>query len=286
MNSRHVVEKNKTTPEELARAVTGESPPSAYDSFMGRWSKVVAREFLAWLAIPSGRRWLDVGCGTGILSAMILESASPGETQGVDPSEPSVAYAQSAIPDRRARFLVGDALALPHERENFDVVVSGLVLNQLPRPAEGIAEMIRVAKPGGVVAAYVWDFAEGMQMLRYFWDAAIELDPAAEALDQKSRFPLCHPERLRELFAGAGLADVQVRAIDAPAIFRDFDDYWTPFLGGRELRAPGYVISLDEEQRARLRERLRMRLPIRADGAIHLLARAWAVRGSPDGSQT
>lgn len=138
---------------------------SAYQSFMGRWSRVAAREFLAWLATPSGRRWLDVGCGTGTLSATILESASPSEVQGVDPSEASVIYARSTITDSRARFMVGDALALPPEMEGFDVVVSGLVLNQLSRPTDGVAEMIRVAKPGGVVAAYVWDFAEGMQML-------------------------------------------------------------------------------------------------------------------------
>jgi hypothetical protein len=119
-----------------------------------------------------------------------------------------------------------------------------------------------------------------MQMLRYFWDAAIELDPAAEELDQTRQFALCHPDRLRELFEGSGLADVCVRAIDAPAVFRDFDDYWAPFLSGRGLRAPGYVISLNEDRRARLRERLRANLPTGADGFIHLIVRAWAVCGS------
>jgi SAM-dependent methyltransferase len=253
---------------------------SAYNTFMGRWSRAAACEFLAWLAIPPDRRWLDVGCGTGSLSAMILDSTSPSEVQGIDPSEASVIYAQSTITDSRASFMVGDALALPSEMEGFEVIVSGLVLNQLSRPADGVAEMIRVAKPGGMVAAYVWDFTEGMQMLRYFWDTAIELDPAAEELDQAKRFSLCHPDRLRELFDESDLADVCVHTIDAPAVFKDFDDYWTPFLNGRDLRAPGYVISLDEDRRARLRERLRARLPIDADGSIRLVARAWAVRGS------
>ncbi len=234
----------------------------AYESFMGRWSRAVAREFLVWVAIPPGRRWLDVGCGTGTLTAMILESASPGEVQGVDPSEASVAYARSTITDNRASFMVGDALSLPSEMEGLDVIASGLVLNQLSKPADGVAEMIRVAKPGGVIAAYVWDFAEGMQMLRFFWDAAIELDPAAEELDQTRQFSLCNPDRLRELFEGSGIADVKVRAIKAPAVFRDFDDYWTPFLSGRDLRAPGYVISLDEGRRTRLRERLQTTLPM------------------------
>lgn len=253
---------------------------SAYQTFMGQWSRAAAREFLAWLAIPPGRRWLDIGCGTGSLSAMILESTSPSEAQGIDPSEASVIYAQSTITDSRARFMVGDALALPSEMEGFDVIVSGLVLNQLSSPTDGVAEMIRVAKPGGVVAAYVWDFAEGMQMLRYFWDAAIALDPEAAELDQTRQFALCHPDRLRELFEGSGLADVRIRTIEVPAVFRDFDDYWTPFLNGRDLRAPGYVISLNEDRRARLRERLRANLLTSADGSIHLLARAWAVRGS------
>jgi len=126
---------------------------SAYESFMGRWSKVVAHEFLSWLSIPPGRRWLDVGCGTGTLNAMPLESVSPSETQGVDASEDFVAYAQSAITDARSRFVVGDAHALPYEMEGFDVGVSGLVLNLLPRPADAVAETIRVAKLGGVVAA-------------------------------------------------------------------------------------------------------------------------------------
>jgi SAM-dependent methyltransferase len=254
---------------------------SAYELFMGRWSRAVAREFLAWLSIPPRRRWLDVGCGTGALSATILDLASPREVRGVDPFEAGVAYAQSAITDGRARFIVADAQALPPELaklESFDVVVSGLALNLIPKPSAGVAEMIRVAKPGGVVAAYVWDFAEGMQMLRFFWDAAIELDPAAEASDQGRLFPLCHPDKLRELFQESGLANVQFRAIEAPAVFRDFDDYWSPLLGGRG-HAAEYVRSLSAPRRAWLEERLRVALPIRADGSIHLINRAWAVRG-------
>ncbi len=255
---------------------------SAYESFMGRWSRVVAREFLAWLSIPPDRRWLDVGCGTGALSATIIESASPGEVRGVDVSDASIAYAQSAIRDGRARFIVGDALALPPELvelEGFDVVVSGLALNLIPKPAEAVAWMIRVAKPGGVIAAYVWDFPERMQLLRLFWDAAIGLDPAAEDSDQGRLFLLCHPDRLRELFQDSGLAGVQVRAIEVPAVFRDFEDYWSPFLSGYG-RAPDYVRSLSEDRRASLEERLRATAPIRSDGSIHLVNRAWAVRGT------
>jgi SAM-dependent methyltransferase len=251
---------------------------SAYEAFMGRWSRVVAREFVAWLSIPPNRRWLDIGCGTGALSATILDLASPSETLGIDPFEAGVAYAQSAITDSRARFIVADAQAPPSELKGFDVVVSGLALNLIPKPAGALAEMIRVAKPGGIVAAYVWDFAEGMQMLRFFWDVARELDPAAEASDQGSLFPLCRPDRLHTLFEESGLDDVQFRAIEAPAVFRDFEDYWAPMLSGIG-RVPDYVRSLSEERRALLEERLRAALPTRADGSIHLVNRAWAVRG-------
>jgi hypothetical protein len=116
------------------------------------------------------------------------------------------------------------------------------------------------------------------QLMRYFWDAAVLLNPAASALDEGRRFPLCHPDPLRRLFRGAGLRRIAVRAIDTPTHFRDFDDYWTPFLGG-QAPAPGYAMSLTEERRRELRERLRATLPTRPDGSIHLIARAWAVQG-------
>lgn len=139
--------------------------------------------------------------------------------------------------------------------------------------------MARVACAGGMVAAYVWDYAGRMELMRHFWDAALALDPAAFELDVGQRFPLCQPGPLADLFRDAGLSDVAVRAIDVPTDFRDFDDYWSPFLGG-QAQAPRYAMSLDEERRARLRERIRANLPVRADGSIHLLARAWAARGT------
>jgi hypothetical protein len=128
------------------------------------------------------------------------------------------------------------------------------------------------------VALYVWDYADRMEMMRRFWDAAVALDPSAGALDEGRRFTVCRPEPLRALFEGAGLAQLETRAIDVPTVFRDFDDYWTPFLGG-QAPAPGYCKSLGEEARGALRERLRASLPARPDGSIHLVARAWAVRG-------
>ncbi|HEU5348036.1 MAG TPA: hypothetical protein VFU63_05435, partial [Ktedonobacterales bacterium] len=140
------------------------------------------------------------------------------------------------------------------------------------------AEMARVVRPGGTVAAYVWDYAGKMELVRHFWDAAIALNAVVEPLDEGKRFPLCAPELLKQLFVQTGLCKVETRAIDVPLVFRDFDDFWTPFLSGQGP-APGYTMSLDEQQRADLRELLRSRLPIADDGTITLTARAWAVKG-------
>ncbi len=237
----------------------------------------MAREFVKWLAVPPGGRWLDVGCGTGALIQAALVHAAPSEVVGVDPSETYIASASARIDDPRARFEVGDAQALQAATATFDVVVSGLVLNFVPRPELAVAEMARVACSGGTVAAYVWDYAEGMQLMRYFWDAAGALDPKAKEMDEGRRFSLCKPEPLSRLFLTAELEDVRVRAIEVPTYFRDFDNYWSPFLGG-QVPAPSYAMSLSEERRAELRERIRASLPSDPEGGIPLNARAWAIR--------
>lgn len=249
-----------------------------YEPYVGRWSRLAARDFLAWLATPPDLDWLDVGCGTGALTAVILQHASPRSVTGVDPSTGFVEYARAHIGDPRARFDVADAQSLPLETARFGAAVSGLVLNFVPKPALAVQEMARTARPGGLVAAYVWDYAGKMELMRHFWDAAVELDRAAFELDEGRRFPLCQPDPLTKLFSGAGLRDVEVRPLDIPTRFRDFDDYWTPFLGGQGP-APGYAMSLNEARRAGLRERIRAKLPTASDGSIDLIARAWAVRG-------
>jgi len=249
-----------------------------YEPYVGRWSRLVAREFIAWLDIPPGGSWLDVGCGTGALSASILEQAQPRETVGIDPSTGFITYAREHTRDPRARFETGDARALPYPDGAFDAAVSGLVLNFVPEPGQAVREMARVTRPGGTVAAYVWDYAGRMELMRHFWDAAVALDPAARELDEGRRSPMCQPGPLGDLFLGAGLSDTEVRAIDVPTVFRDFDDYWSPFLGG-QAPAPKYAMVLDDDRRAALRERVRASLPIEPDGSIHLVARAWAVRG-------
>ena len=249
----------------------------AYERYVGRWSRPVAREFVGWLGLSTGLRWLDVGSGTGALSQTVLDVAAPREVIGVDQSEAYVAHARERIFDPRARFRVADAQALPFPSPEFDAAVSGLVLNFLPAQARGLGEMRRAVRSGGTVAVYVWDYAGEMQMIRHFWDAAVALDPAAHDLDEGRRFPICQPAPLTALFGQVGLADALSRAIDVPTVFRDFDDYWSPFLGGQGP-APGYCMSLAEDRRGALRKRIKASLPIRPDGSIHLSARAWAIK--------
>jgi SAM-dependent methyltransferase len=254
----------------------------AYEAYVGRWSRRVAEAFLHWLDVPVDRRWLDVGCGTGALTATVLSAADPTQVIGVDTSAGFLANARTRIVDTRSAFCAGDARSLPLPDRRFDAVVSGLALNFVPDPRRAAAECARVTSSGGVAAAYVWDYAEGMAMMRRFWDAATALDPAAAELDEGHRFPLCQPEPLRALWTDAGLGNVTVDAIEVPTVFADFDDYWRPFLGGQGP-APGYTMSLSEDRRGALRDLLRARLPSGPDGSISLTARAWAVRGTARG---
>jgi SAM-dependent methyltransferase len=250
---------------------------SAYERYMGRWSRPVAREFVAWLGAAPGARWLDLGCGSGALAAAAVE-AGAGAIVALDLSPTYLRQARERLDGVRAGFAVADARALPVAAESVDLAVSGLALNFVPQPPLALAELARVARTGGTVAICVWDYAVRMEMLRRFWDAAVTLDPAAALLDEGPRFPICNRPALNDLFEAAGLRQVEVRAIDVPTVFRDFADYWEPFLSGQGP-APGYVSRLDEGARQRLRETLRARLPVAPDGSIALTARAWAARG-------
>ncbi|MEV4702029.1 class I SAM-dependent methyltransferase [Actinoplanes sp. NPDC049316] len=241
----------------------------AYEAYVGRWSRRVAHEFVTWLAVPPGRRWLDAGCGTGALTAA-ARAAGAQRVLGVDPS---LGFLRQNTGDRVA----GDARALPLGDGRFDAVVSGLALNFVPDPARAAAEFARVTAPGGTVAAYVWDYAGGMTMMRLFWDAAAEADPDG-GQDEGTRFPLCRPEPLAALWRDAGLADVAVRPVEIPTEFTGWDDYWQPFLGGQGP-APAYLAALGDDKRVAVREALRRRVPVEPDGSIRLTARAWAVRG-------
>ena len=250
-----------------------------YEPYVGRWSRLVAAEFVRWLSLPTGLRWMDVGCGTGALTQNILAQADPAEVHGVDPAEGFLAVARRRADDPRAIFQLSSAHQLPFADESFDAIVSGLVLNFIPDIESAMMEMRRVTHPGGTIAAYVWDYAGKMELMRYFWDAVVALKPEDQERDEGVRFPLCNPEPLQTLFGRCGLHDVEVQAIDIPTRFRDFDDYWHPFLVD-QFPAPAYAMSLSEEDRQALRERIRSALPIEADHSIRLIARAWAVRGT------
>jgi SAM-dependent methyltransferase len=202
----------------------------------------------------------------------------PRWVAGVEPSEGFLQSAKGNL-GGRADLLRGTATEIPLASSSVDSLVSGLVLNFIPDPHAALAEMVRVTRRGGVVGAYVWDYAGKMELIRFFWDAARAIDPNAASLDEGSRFPICDPEALTRLFVGAGLGQVEVTAIDLQTDFASFDDYWQPFLGGQGP-APAYLMSLGMDERARLRDHLRERLSVQKNESISLVARAWAVRSS------
>lgn len=250
----------------------------AYEPYIGRWSRVVARGFLAWLGDAVTGSCVDVGCGTGALTQTLLATHDHANVNAIDASYGFVSYARAHTRAGHATFTVADARSLPFASESADAAVSALVLNFVPTESAAVAEMTRVVRRGGVVATYLWDYAGGMEMLRHFWDAVTELHPSAAELDEAHRFPLCEPTALTALWTSAGLGSVESRAIDIPTRFANFDDYWTPFLGGQGP-APTFVNRLGDADRARLRDHLRARMPSDEHGAISLGARAWAVRG-------
>ncbi|NGY64639.1 methyltransferase domain-containing protein [Lentzea sp. NEAU-D13] len=243
----------------------------AYERYVGRWSRPVAVEFLRWLAVPPGRTWLDVGCGTGALTETVLAHAHPAAITGIDPSPGFLELARQHV--HGATFDVGTAVDLGDLEA--DVVVSGLVLTFVPDVPRAVSEFARV---GSFVGSYVWDYSTGMQMMRYFWDAARDVDPAAAEHDEGLCFAhVSGQDPLRDLWTGAGLKDVEVTGIVVPTVFRDFADFWEPFLGGAGA-APAYFATLPADQQAAIRDLLASRLD--TGGPIELTARAWAVRGS------
>jgi SAM-dependent methyltransferase len=252
----------------------------AYEAYVGRWSRPLAELFLAWFAAPVAGRWLDVGCGTGALTEAVLNATDPIAVVGIDSSPEFLGAAQSHIADPRVRFEVGDARALPVTSDDYDAVVAGLVLHFIPDPDPAVAEMVRAARPGGAVGAYVWDYRGEMQRAQYFWDAVAATDAEAAALDPRPHFHTCEPGPMTELFRAAGLDDVTVNAIDLPMAFRDLDEFWLPHTMAGAAAAQRYVSGIDGDRKAVLREQLQATLPFAADGSLHLIDRAWAVRGT------
>lgn len=249
-----------------------------YERFMGRWSRLLAPAYISFAGIRDGERILDVGTGTGSVASALAAAIPSSEIVGIDPSEAFIAYARTRSKSDRVRFEVGDAQALQHKDASFDQTMSLLVMNFVPDHQKAIGEMRRVTRPGGAVSACVWDYNAGMEMLRFFWDEVVALDPAMEPKDER-HMKLSREGQLGALWRKAGLTEVQEHGLTIEQTYASFADYWTPFLKGA---GPGgaYVASITDERRRQLEARLQKRLlGDRPDRAFTLKARAWCVRG-------
>jgi SAM-dependent methyltransferase len=246
-----------------------------YEAYVGGWSRAVAPQFLAWLALPSGLKWLDVACGTGALTASILSCAEPNEVIGVDASNDYLASARRNCRDPRVRFVAGDANALSFEGKTFDVSVSGLALNFIAFD-RALAEQRRVVRPGGMIAAYVWDYAGEYEFARRFWDAALSIDPRAADFDPGRKATICREKNLYEALVNAGCTGVDTFALNESGEFPSRDDYWHAF-DGRQGSTAEYLSLLTDEKRVRLRDTLLSTM--NAHGPVRLKVRALAVKG-------
>ena len=249
---------------------------AAYEAFMGRWSRRLAPLLVAFAGVRDGTDVLDVGCGTGPLSRAVRDVAPQARVTGIDPSAGFVELARAAVPD--ARFEVGDAQVLPFGDASVDAALSLLALNFVPDHVRAAREMRRVTRPGGVVAAAVWDYGDGMEMLYRFWEVACAVSPDANDVAEH-RMPLCHQGELAALLRGLGLRDVVEQPLEIRCEYASFDDYWLPFLGGVGPSGQ-YVVGLSESRRTELRDVLRREVAGGDDGPFALGARAWAVRGT------
>jgi SAM-dependent methyltransferase len=250
----------------------------AYERFMGRWSRALAPHFITFCGISEGDWVLDVGSGTGSLAFTVESATEAARIIGVDRAEFYVAYTHRQTASERVSFEVGDARKLRFEDGTFNKTLSLLVLNFIPDAPGALREMVRATRPGGLVAAAVWDYPEGMEMLRVFWDEAVAMDPATDVRDER-HMPLCRKGELAALWREEGLLEVEEVPLIIPMEFSSFDDYWAPFLDGQGP-AGSYVASLRRDQQTELAQRLRRRLLAQGpDGGISLKGRAWAVKG-------
>jgi SAM-dependent methyltransferase len=247
---------------------------AAYDRYMALWSQRAGRAFLEWLEPPSGLRWLDVGCGSGAFTRMLIDRCAPRAIHGIDPSDAQLAYARSTLASCGAEFHQGDAMALPFPDNAFDAAAMALVIFFVPEPARGVAEMARVVTPGGSVAAYGWDLDGGgfpyEALLRALRERGLYVpqppNPSASRLDS-----------LVELWTDAGLESVETHAITVQRTFTGFEDYWDTVLGSASVGR--LLASLTPDELADLRSTLSARLPTDAAGQITCGARAHAVKG-------
>ena len=247
---------------------------AAYERYMGKWSQLVGEAFLDWLAPKSGGRWLDVGCGNGAFTELIVERCAPVSVDGIDPSEAQLAHARIRPALRVAQFRQGDAMALPFPDDTFDASVMPLVIFFVPDPVKGVAEMVRVVRPGGTIAAYAWDIAGG----------GFPLEPLRVEMRAMGMTPLNPPsidaarlDALRALWTDAGLQAIETREITVQRTFADFDEFWTSSLLGASVRSA--LEALPPGNAELIKTRVRARLPADAAGRITYAARANAIKG-------
>ena len=247
---------------------------AAYERMMGVWSRLAGEVFLDWLAPPSGWRWIDVGCGSGAFTQLVVERCTPAEVQGIDPSDAQLAYARSRGVAHVAQFHVGDALALPFPGNRFDVAVMALVVFFVPDPEMGVAEMARVVRPGGIVASYTWDILHG----------GFPNEPLMASMRETGRPPPLPPsaaasemDALETLWAGAGLDEIESKEITVWRTFRDFDGFWSTSTLGTNVRAMIAGMSAREIEDAQ--SRARKHVTVDPSGTITCKARANAIKG-------
>jgi ubiquinone/menaquinone biosynthesis C-methylase UbiE len=250
------------------------SDPDAYDRGTGRWSRLLAQQFVPWLGVRRDARWLDVACGTGALAGAIMDLAWPGGVTGVDRSAPYLEQAKRRVAG--AQFERADAHKVPFPDASFDAVVCALALPYVDDPAGMAVEMMRVTAVGGLVAAYAWD--DELHVSRLFWDAAREVGAATPDDDLRERYQVTSAEALAALFQDAGARDLQMRELMAEIAYGDFDEVWAIYASGQG-HTGAFCVSLPTKRRDAVREALRTRLLPARDGRIHVTARAWAAKG-------
>jgi ubiquinone/menaquinone biosynthesis C-methylase UbiE len=241
---------------------------------MGQWSLIAGNVFLDWLAPEQGLQWIDIGCGSGAFSELVSQSYAPAELQGVDPSDAQIGFARTRAATRNAVFQVGDAIALPFPADRFDAAVMALVIFFVPDPAKGVAEMARVVRPGGIVAAYAWDNLGGgfpFEPIRLEMRALGFNPPEAPSVGAS------RAEAMRELWAAAGLEAIETREISVSRSFTDFEDYWTQSTLTGSTRP--MIATMQPGEIEQVKAGVRVRMAIDGEGPIVHSARANAVKG-------
>ncbi|MGY9018539.1 MAG: class I SAM-dependent methyltransferase [Alphaproteobacteria bacterium] len=249
-----------------------------YDDFMGRWSRQVATQFLDWIEVERGLRWLDVGCGAGMLAQTVIKNCAPSSVTGADPLEKSIVAAKQHPDNKNIQLEIGDAQDLPFEDSKFDAVISGLMIKFVPDKVKAICEMKRVVRPGSVIALYDWDMDSNMNTTRHFWEAVADIIPEREEDRTTDRTPMTEIDSIAKTFEAAGVKAVQQSTISFTTRFRNLDDYWNPITRNSQNVGRFYQ-TMTEEQQGAIHEQLKQSLPFADDGSISFESRAVAVKG-------